>query len=904
VLQRARSLLSAWFGRRQLEDRMSDEMRFHIAEYTEDLIRSGLSREHAARQARMEFGSIDSAKDDCREARGLRLFDELQRHVRYAIRLLRKSPGFTFTALATLALCLGANLTIFAVVDSVLLRPLPFPASDRLVGIFNSYPIAGVPNDGISLTNYYERRGRIAALESISIYRGGTAIVGETGATAREYISLVSPEFFATLGLGPVMGRAFTEAETTYETSRVAILTDAFWRQSFNADPAAIGKTVRIDGNSHTIIGILPPSFSFLSSKARIYLPLPSSLEQRRPDRRHWGSAGQMIARLAPGATMAEAQAQIDASNTALEAATGGTEAKEMAEAGFRSIVVQLHADHVASIRPMVLLMQAGAAMLLLIGAVNLVNLLLIRASGRVKELAVRQALGANRRHVIGEVLVESTVLALIGGLFGLAVGFGGIRLLMLLGADQLPLGTHIAFDTRLALVALGGAIATGIAIGLPIVWYNLRGPAGQAARGSGAASTSTNPLQYESRGSTAGRAAQRMRHAFVIAQMALAFILLAGAGLLSLSLRQAMSVSPGFHPEHVLSGQVSLPGQSYPTPAGRLAFTGRLLDALGQQPGVTAVGLVDNVPLSGRSGKSAATIKGYARKPGEAPRGHYSYSVAGDYFTAMGFALREGRFLARADSDVQATRVCVVDEDFARYYWPHGGAIGQRLWQGGSAGPDIEAYTIVGIVGAVKQAGLTDEVAQGAIYYPYGARPEDGLFVVARGSQRPEALASILQRVVRQLDPDLPLYNVLSMDDRIADSLIARRSPALLAMMFSAIAILLTAIGTYGVLSYAVAQRRREIGLRMALGAQPAQMRRQFLSLALRLIAAGTILGVLGAWVTGRAMQTLLFHVPALHIGTLAITTAIVAIGCVLACLLPAERAARISPMEALTDQ
>jgi predicted permease len=885
---------------------MADEMRFHIAAYTQDLIRSGMSREQAARQARMEFGSVDSAKDDCREARGLRLFDELRRNIRYAVRLLRKSPAFTITALATLALCLGANLTIFAVVDSVLLRPLPFPASDRLVGIFNTYPKAGVPNDGISLTNYYERRGHIPALESIAIHRETAAIVGESGATARENISFVSPEFFATLGLGPVMGRAFTEAETTFATNRVAILTDAFWRQRLNADPAAIGKMIRVDGNAITVVGILPPAFSFLSSKARIYLPLASAPDQRQPQRRHWGSAGQMIARLAPGVTLGEAQAQIDAHNAAMESNGSNPQAKAMADAGFRSLVVPLHADHVASIRPTVLLMQAGAVVLLLIGAVNLVNLLLIRASGRVKELAVRQALGASRRHVIGEVLVETTVLTLIGGLLGLAVGAAGIRLLMVLGADQLPLGTHIAFDARLALIAVAGAIATGIAIGLPIAWYNLRGHAAHAAGGR-AGAVATNPLQFESRGSTAGRAAQRMRHAFVIAQMALAFVLLSGAGLLSVSLRQAMAVSPGFQPEHVLSGQISLSGHSYPTADSGSAFSERLLDALAQQPGVTAIGLADNVPLSGKTVKSAATIKGRARLPGEAPRGHYSYSVGGDYFTAMGFTLREGRFLTRADSNhggAPHTRVCVVDEDFARYYWPNGGAIGQRLFEGSSEAPDAEAFTIVGIVGAVKQAGLTDDVAQGAIYYPFGERGQNPLFVVARGSQNAESLAGTLQRVVRQLDPDLPVYNVRTMDDRIADSLIARRSPALLAMMFSAIAILLTAIGTYGVLSYAVAQRRREIGLRMALGAQPAQVRRQFMSLALRLLATGTILGVLGAWMAGRAMQTLLFHVPAVHIGTLVLTTAIVAIVCVLACLLPSERAARISPMEALTDQ
>jgi len=890
MVQRLGSLYRALFHRRRFEEAMAEEMRFHLAQYTEDLVRAGVPPAEAARRARLEFGSLDNAKDDCRQARGLRLADALSRDARHAVRLLRKTPGFTVTALATLALCLGANLAIFAVVDSVLLRPLPFPESDRLVSIFNTYPKAGVPNDGISITNYYERRGHIPALSSLAIYREITSIVGERGATAREYASLVSPEFFATVGLGPVMGRTFTDTETSYTTNSVAILSDAFWRQRLNADPQVLGRTIRVNGQATTVVGVLPAEFSYLSSKARIYFPLASGPGQRLPTERHSGSAGQMIARLAPGVTVAEAQAQIDAQNTALEAKSGD-KGKEMAAAGFRSMVVPLHADHVASIRPTVLLMQAGAALLLLIGAVNLVNLLLIRASGQLKDLAVRQAIGASRHHVVSQVLVETTVLTAIGGLLGLLVGAGGIRLLMVLGADQLPLGTHIAFDARLAIIAMTGAIVMGLAIGLPIIWYNLRAHAASS-------------LQLESRTSTAGRVAQRVRHAFVIAQMAIAFVLLASAGLLALSLRQALATAPGFQPQQVVTGQISLPGQSYPNPASGVAFTSRLMDALKRQPGVATAGFADNIPLSGRSNKSAATIKGRAPRPGEAPRGHYSYSVGGEYFAAMGFALREGRFLT-PDDNGRPERVCVVDDDFARYYWPKGGAIGQQLFEGSVAGKDSEAYTIVGIVGAARQAGLTDDTAQGAIYYPYVQRPQSGMFLVVRGVPgQAESLGLTLQRVVRGLDPDLPVNDVQSMDTRVSDSLIARRSPALLAIAFAVIAMLLTAIGTYGVLSYAVSQRRREIGLRMALGARPEQVRSQFLTLALRLLAVGIAVGLTGAWLTGRAMQTLLFHVPSVHTGTLVATAAIMSIVCLIACLLPSQRAARISPMEALTDQ
>jgi predicted permease len=881
--------------RRQFEAGMAEEMRFHLDQYTDDLVRSGVPAEEAARRARREFGPLDNLKEDCREASGLRLFDELHQQARYALRLMRKTPGFTATALLTLALCLGANLTIFAVVDSVLLRPLPFPADDRLVSVYNTYPKAGGPNDGCSLANYYERRGEIPAFSGLAIYRDAMAVVGETGMTEQMPVSRVSPEFFSTLGLGPVQGRTFTEAETAEGKNDAAILTDSYWRQQMGADPRVLGRVVRVNGIARTVVGVLPPRFSFLSSQARIYMPLASSPDERAPRQRHSGTA-RMIARLRPGATLAEAQAQIDARNAAVE--VNGPEARMMADAGFRSLVVSLRADHVAAVRPTLLLVQAGALFLLLIGGVNLVNLLLIRASGRVKELAVRQALGASRRHLVIGALVESTLLALAGGLLGLAAGAGGIRLLAFLGVDRLPLGSQVAFDGDLALIALAGSLAVGIALGLPVAWLSLR-------------NASAPGLQAESRGTTAGRAAQRLRHAFIVAQIALAFVLLAGAGLLGLSLRQVMTVSPGFRSGNILSGQLVLPVKSYSGRQDLLAVTERLTAEIGRQPGVQAVGFATNVPLSGISNKSSATVQGHRAQPGEAPHAVYSYSVGGDYFTALGFALREGRFLT-ADDSRRDERYCVVDEDFARRYWPKGGpksgpknsAIGQKIFEGGSAGSPAEAYTIVGVVGPVKQAGLVEDEAQGAVYYPFGHRLDHTLWLVVRTSLPPESLAAALRQAVRTVDPELPVTDVRSMETRIADSLVTRRSPALLAGLFSAIAVLLTAIGTYGVLSYSVSHRRREIGLRMALGALPSQIRDQFLGLALRLLAAGMVLGLVGAWLTGKAMQAILFHVPPLHVATLAGAAGVLGVVSLAACMLPSDRAARISPLEALAEE
>src|SRR5437773_5060777 len=477
--------------------------------------------------------------------------------------------------------------------------------------------------------------------------------------------------------------------------------------------------------------------------------------------------------------------------------------------------------------------------------------------------------------------MIETVLLTFVGGLLGLAVGAWGIRLLEVLGADRLPLGAHIAFDGWLAFTGLVGAVVLGIVIAVPIAWFNLSTHLAHA-------------LQSESRTGTISRAAQRLRHGFIVAQIALAFVLLAGAALLGLSLKKVMAVSPGFQADHVLTGEFTVPFTYDARP-----ILDRLLEAIGQQPGVGAAAAITNVPLSGDRGKTAVTAKGYVPPAGESLQGHYSYQVTGDYFAALGIPLREGRFLTSADSH-RADRLCVVDEDFARRYWPNGGALGQRVFQG-SDSDDAKLFTIVGVVGAVKQAELTEPQGQGAVYLPFMDSDGINIFVVTRTSQRPEAFAETLRKLVRATNSDLAIDNLRSMDTRIAESLIARRSPALLAGIFAAVALLLAAIGTYGVLSYAVAQRTRDVGIRMALGAQTRQIGAQFLSLGLRLLAAGTVLGLIGAWLAGRAMQSVLFNVPTLHIATLLDTALVMTAVSLVACLIPTRRATRVDLIIAL---
>jgi len=479
--------------------------------------------------------------------------------------------------------------------------------------------------------------------------------------------------------------------------------------------------------------------------------------------------------------------------------------------------------------------------------------------------------------------MIETVLLTFVGGLLGLAVGAWGIRLLEVLGADRLPLGAHIAFDGWLASIGLVGAVVLGIVIAVPIAWFNLSTHLAHA-------------LQSESRTGTISRAAQRLRHGFIVAQIALAFVLLAGAALLGLSLKKVMAVSPGFRPDHVLTGECTVSWDLQPE---RVGIVDRLLESIRQQPGITATGTITYIPLNGDSGKTAVTPKGYVPPPGQSVHGHYSYAVHGEYFSALGIHLREGRFLTSADSH-RAERVCVVDEDLARRYWPNGGALGQRIALGDEK-DDAKLFTVAGVVGAVKQAALTEAQGQGAVYLPYAYRDNESIFVVTRTSQRPEAFAETLRKLVRAADPKLAVDNIRSMDTRVADSLIARRSPALLAGIFAGVALLLAAIGTYGVLSYAVAQRTREIGIRMALGAQREQIGAQFLSLGLRLLAAGTALGLIGAWLAGKAMQTVLFDVPPLHLAILFGTAAIMSAVSLVACLIPARRAAMVNPVEAL---
>lgn len=801
--------------------------------------------------------------------------------IRLAYRQLAKTPGFTATAIATLALCLGANLAIFAVVDAILVRPLPFPEPARLVTLYNSYPRAGVDRSEASVANYFERRGGLPALDSIAIHQDASFIVGDGQSPNRVVAARVSPEFFSTLGVPLAMGRTFTDEELTYQTDLVAILTDEFWRTQFNADPNILGRTFLNDGLTVTVVGVLPPGFRYLSHQPRFFRPASHDLSQREAQSRH-NNSWQMIARLAPGATIGNAQTQIDAFN--IRQLADDPYAQIVKDAGFGTKVVSLHGDHVQSIRPTLVLLQVGGLFLLVIALVNLTNLLLIRASGRTKDLAVRQALGARRRHVAIEVLLETCMLTTAGGLVGLLVGSAGIDLLRLLGTDRLPLGTQIVFNPKLAAVGVAASLALGIVLGVPIVWHNLRARLAAA-------------LQAETRGGTTTRAALRLRHGFIVAQIALSFVLLSSAGLLSRSLERVLATSSGFSPDNVLCGQITFPWKHYQTGEARLAFCERLLLKLSSVPGVTHAAVSNGLPFTNSTNNSAVSVEGHSAEPGKPLQAHYLSQVSADYWRAMQIPLMRGRYLEDADTR-RTARVCVVDQAFAQRYWPGADPIGRKLTTNVTFA-EQDAFTIVGVVGEVKQGALTEEGGHGAVYFPL-----DGAFsysVLVRTSLPPEALAPALRKAVLEIDPGQPVDNLRPLRSRIDDSLVARRSPAILAALFSVVALLLAALGTYGVLAYAVDQRKREIGVRMALGAQPRQVLSQFLSLGAVLLLAGLALGLAGTWATGFAMRSLLFGIGPMNFFVLATTASVILCVVFFALLLPSLRAARTNPIDAL---
>jgi predicted permease len=805
--------------------------------------------------------------------------------LRFAARALGRDRSFAVTALATFALCVAANVAIFAVVRAVLLRPLPFREAERLVVMFNAYPKAGAVRAGTSVPHFLERREGLKSLAGLAAFRNRDVIVGEAGQPERVEALRVTPEFFALLGAEAKTGRTFRPEEGEEGRDNTVVLSHGYWQQRCGGDPAAVGRTLRIDGVPFTIVGVMPREFSFAPAKdPRLWLPLAFRASERGPDRRHSNNL-EVIGRLAPGATLAQLQAEVDALNA--KTLAGDTYKQAVIDAGFHTEVAGLREDLTKSAQQALWLLQGGALLVLVIGAVNLANLILVRASARVKEMAIRRVLGAGPARVARQVLSENALLAAAGGLLGVGLGAALLPLLQPLGLAALPRGSEAGVDGVVAAAAFGLSVLMGLLLALPALARHLGGKLGAA-------------LSVESRGGTTHRRESRLREALIVAQIALAFVLLTGAGLLTLSFARVLEVDPGFRAERLLTAQINLPRPRFADTAPRRAYVQRLLREVEALPGVQSAAVSSAAPFTGGVDSNVMTPVDYRLAPGESVQAPFNTAVAGDFFGTYGLALRDGRVLNAADADAEA-KLAVVDERYARRYWPNRSPVGSRIRNGVGDEPEADIFTIVGVVGNVKQNDLAEPPNVGAIYLSYRHEASAGVLLTVRTDLLPSALAPMLQAAALRVDPEIPLFDVRTMSERVASSLGARRTPMVLAGVFAAGALLLAAVGIYGVLAYTVAQRRREIGIRLALGARPAQVHAMFLGLGARLLLLGLLLGApLVAWL-GSGLRGQLFGVAPANPWVLAGGAAFVGGAALLAAFIPARRAAATPAMEAL---
>jgi predicted permease len=812
----------------------------------------------------------------------LSIFQDL----RFAARGLAKDKGFAAVALLTLALCIGANTAIFSIVHAVLLRPLPFPEAERLVTIYNSYPNAGIEKASNSVPDYFDRRALTEVFEEVAVLDMRSATIGEAGSPERVERLWTSPSLFGTLRVRPALGRFFTEQEAEPGNEKVAILSHELWQTRHGGQASALGQSLRIDGEPHEIVGVLPAGFELLDERPQLVTPASFTDEQKSDDARH-SNFLTMLARLKPGVTQAQARERIEALNAGvLERFPRFTEI--LASAGFHTRVLDLHEEMVAEVRPTLYLLQWGVAFVLIIGCVNIANLLLIRSAGRRQELAVRFALGAGRLRVARQLLTESVLLGVLGGALGLLLGVLGIRLLPLFGTEQLPMGGQVRLDAAVAAFALLLSVGTALLFGLIPVLHALQGSLAGLLRQAG-------------RGNTGGAHGTRWRSAFVLAQVALAFLLLIGAGLLVLSFSRVLRVDPGFDARGVLSAQVGLPRARYADDAARLAFARQALEAIRSLPGVQHAGVTLLLPFGGDYSASVVSVEGYTLAPGETPPVPSNSAVDAAYFRTMGIPLLQGRLFDGTETP-DGEKVALVDQAFARRYWPGADPIGKRILRGT---PESEReptwIRVVGVVGSVRVRSLADKDEAGAVYYPFEQRPGARFSFVVKTPLEGSTLLQSVRAEILRLDPELPLYDARSMEERLAGSLVSRRAPMLLLLVFASVALVLSAVGIYGVLAYAVTQQRKEIGVRMALGAPPQQILRQVLWRGGRLVLLGLALGLGGALVMTRYLGSLLFDVQPLEPSALGAAALLLGLVGLAACLLPSVQATRVDPMIAL---
>ena len=824
------------------------------------------------------------------------------RDARFAIRSWTRERSFTFTVLATLVVCLGGNTLIFSIVRSVLLKPLPLAGADRIVLVSNLYPKFGFASAGpaivaTSVPDYFDRRREIRSFAEQALYRRASLTLGLPDGVERVNALRGTPSFYRLLGATAYAGRVIAEEDGELGNAARVVLSYMFWQRRYGGDPAIVGRDIRLDGTPFRVVGILARQFAYLWDDIDLWLPASFNADQQSDASRH-SNTWVMIARLAPGASVVQAQREIDALNARNDGRFPQFRTL-VRDAGYRTAVVPLQQEVVRDVRATLYLLWAGALFVLLVGAVNLVNLFLMRSAGRWRELATRHAIGASVARVGRQMLTETTFLAVCGGAMGVAGGWWLLRVLTSLNLEVLPRRQEIGLDWQAAGAMMALAVAVGIVTGaIPLARLS-RANLHDVMRDAG-------------RSGTAGLGAGRLRRLLATAQVALAFVLLIGAGLLLASFRAVLAIDPGFEPAGVLTASITLPASAYRDGAALTQITGRLLERTRALPGVGAAGLTTTIPFGGNYSSSVIVAEESEPTPGESVVAPHMITASDGYFEAMHIPLVRGRYFDSRDA-ATAPPVVIVDERLARRFWPGRDAIGRRLSRPSdprgildllTRGPDTRYPTVVGVVGNVQLTGLTPkDPSIGAFYLPYAQQPGRSIMLAVRSAREPDPLVPALRSTLASIDRELPLFDVRTMEQRLDRTLVPRRLPMVIAMAFGLVALFLASIGVYGLLACQVTERRREIGIRMALGSSAADVFGLVMRDGARITVVGILVGLVGTVGMTRLMTGLLYGVKATDpvvIGAVAFLLATVAF---IATWLPARRAARVNPAAALSE-
>ena len=804
----------------------------------------------------------------------------------FGLKLLRKEKAFAITALLTLALCIGANSAIFTVLNAVILNPLPYPEPDRLVTIYNIYPGVGITRGANGIPDYLDRKQLTDVFESVAITSAGGYDAGADGSAIRIPGEAITPSYLHVLRATPLAGRLFTEDDAVFQKDKFVILSYGLWNEMFARDPAAIGKDMRLSGVPYRIVGVMPDGFGMPGVEARLWVPLTFAPQQTTDDARH-NNSWEMVARLKDGVTIATVQQRINALNQ-FNINRIPQFRKLLIDARFGSLVVGLKDELVRAIRPTLFLLQGAVAFVLLIGCVNVANLMLVRSNIRMKELAIRFSLGARRLRLARQLLTESITLAVLGGALGLLTGEAGVRLLSYLGAKDLPRGATIHMDPRVLAFTATLAVLTGLIFGaIPVVHLMRR--------------DLNSVFRSNERTGTTERGALWTRSALVVSQVSLAFILLIGSGLLALSFVKLLSVDPGFHPQNVTTAALNLPFVRYQDDARANAFLHNLVEDLRRVPGVEHAGFGNTLPFSNDHNDSVIMIDGYERADGENPPVPNRDSIDSGYFAAMGIPLLQGRNFTEADN-AGSQRVVIIDEYLARRYWPKGNAVGGGIRA--DIDPSAPIWRVIGVVATVKESDLAQKSPIGEVYYSYRQNPQRREYIVIKTSREDPHVAAAIRAVLHRADPEIALFDAKTMPERLSASVRDRRAAMTICLIFAALALILSAIGIYGVLAYTVTQRTREFGIRLALGAAAGDVIRMVITHGLRLAAIGLAIGAAGAIVLTRLMSPMLFDVkPTDPLVFTTVAAALMGVA-VVASLIPSLRAIRIHPSTALRSE